>query len=68
MYYDNLFSEKETSEQVRYKYCKEPIIRRNSRISHEGAVDVGVKSHEVERGVETSFASYMLVELNNSRT
>jgi len=49
MYYDSLFSEKETSRRVRYKYCRELVIRRNSRISH-GALDVGVKSHEVERG------------------
>jgi len=68
MYYDSLFTEKETSGQVRYKYCREPIIRRNSWISHKRASDVGVKSHEVERREQTGFASCMLVEINNSRT
>jgi len=65
MYCDSLFTEKEISGQVRYKYCREPIIR---RISHEKASNVGVKSHEVERGVEIGFASCMLVEINNSCT
>jgi len=68
MYCDSLFINKETSGWVRYKYCMELIIGRNSRISYEGASDVGVKSHEVERGVETNFASCMLVEINNSCT
>jgi len=59
---------KKTFGRVRYKYCREPIIRWNSRISHEGVSDVGVKSLEVERGVETGFASCMFVEINNSCT
>jgi len=61
---NSLFIEKETSGRVRYKYCRESIIRRNSQISHGGASDIGVKSHKVERG----FASCMFVEINNSST
>jgi len=68
MYYDSLFIEKKTFGRVRYKYCREPIIRQNSQISHEGASDVRVKSQEVEREVETGFASCMFVEINNSCT
>ena len=68
MYCDSLVIEKETSGQVRYKYRKELIMGWNSQASHKRASDVVVKSHEVEKGVETSFVSCMLVEMSNSRT